>query len=351
MRGPSTITAPVPDAPESSEVDETDDTALDRVGEYEAVGPARRWPALATLLVVLVEGVVLAVAARGTGSAVLFAEAAQSFAGAAVEVFLLVGVRRARRAPDEAHPMGHGREAFFWSLIASVGVFVGGGVVSIYYGLQAFQRPGGGEDYLLGYIVLSVIVVADAITLHVALRPLLRSASVGLMGFWRGLRRTSDAGARTLIFDNAAAVVGSVIGIAGLAVHQVTGDARADAAASLVIGMLLLATTVLLLQANRELLTDRTIAPEMVASMRDRIAAQDGVEAVPDLVVVFTGPQAVLVTGTVQLERHLDVNGVERALEDAGAALTRRWPGELRVYLSPIPPEDATPARKDEKCA
>jgi divalent metal cation (Fe/Co/Zn/Cd) transporter len=119
--------------------------------------------------------------------------------------------------------------------------------------------------------------------------------------------------------------------------HQITRDARADAIASRVIGVLLLATTVLL-QANRELLTDRTVAPEVVAAMRNRINVQHGIAAVPDLLAVFNGPHSVLVTGTVALEAHLDVGQVEQALADAGAALSSRWPGELRVYLTSVPP-------------
>src|SRR3954469_8341148 len=82
--------------------------------------PAHTWPVIITLGVVLAETVVLAVAAATSGSAVLFAESAQSLAGAGVEVFLLVGLRRARRPADEAHPLGHGREAFFWSLLAAL---------------------------------------------------------------------------------------------------------------------------------------------------------------------------------------------------------------------------------------
>jgi cation diffusion facilitator family transporter len=316
--------------------------ALEQLEEQEPAPPTRRWPAVATLVVVLVEAGVLGYAAWSSGSAVLFAEAAQSVAGAAVEIFLLVGVRRSQRPPSEAHPLGHGREAFFWSLIASVGVFVGGGAVSIAYGISAFRSPSRGEEYLLGYVVLAIIVVADGWTLAAAIHPLLRSPIVRRIGFRRGLRQTSDAGARTLIFDNAAAVLGGLIGIGGLAIHQVTGDPRFDAIASLVIGALLFATTVALLHANRELLTDRSIAREVVAAMRDRITALDGITAVPDLLAVYTGPNAVLVTGTVVLEADLDVPGVERVLAAAGEALAGRFPGELRVYLSPVPRADAS---------
>jgi hypothetical protein len=47
--------------------------------------PTKIWPVIATLAIVLVETIVLAVSARFTGSAILFAEAAQSLAGAGVE--------------------------------------------------------------------------------------------------------------------------------------------------------------------------------------------------------------------------------------------------------------------------
>lgn len=190
--------------------------------------------------------------------------------------------------------------------------------------------------------MLAVTVVADAITLLVAVRPLRASPMVERIGLRRGLRYTSDAASRTLIFDNTAAMFGSIIAIAGLAVHQATGNGRADAAASLAIGVLLILTTGLLLRANRELLTDRAISPTVLGEMRERVLALDGVEAVPDLLAVYTGPRAVLVAGTVVMADDFDVPGVERALAQSGESLAERWPGELRVYLSPVPHPDGT---------
>jgi cation diffusion facilitator family transporter len=253
-----------------------------------------------------------------------------------VEVFLLVGARRALRPPSETHPLGHGRESFFWSLIASLGVFVGGGVVALYYGVTALDERETSDAYLLGYLLLAVIVVVDVGTLVAAAHPVRRSAAVGRHGFWSGLHRTSDAASRTLVYDNAASVLGGLIGIGGLAVHQATGDARADAVASLLIGLLLLATTAFLLRANRELLTDRTIPQDVVGAMRTRISNQYGVLDVPELIAVYIGPQAVLVTGTVVLETHVTLPAAQRALEGAADAIRQQWPGETRVYLAPV---------------
>src|ERR1022692_2752804 len=62
------------------------------------------------------------VAAVVTGSASMLAEAAHSWADAGNEVFLLIANRRSRRPPDLAHPFGHGREAYVWSMFAALGL-------------------------------------------------------------------------------------------------------------------------------------------------------------------------------------------------------------------------------------
>src|SRR4029077_17314260 len=90
---------------------------------------------LTTVLVALGANVLIAAAKSAaavvTGSASLVAEAAHSWADSGTEYFLLIANRRPRRPPDRAHPLGHGREAYVWSLFAALGVFVAGAAVSV----------------------------------------------------------------------------------------------------------------------------------------------------------------------------------------------------------------------------
>src|ERR1022692_464393 len=120
---------------------------------------------LTTVLVALGANVAVAAAKSAaavlTGSASLVAEAAHSWADAGNEVFLLIANRRSRRPPDLAHPFGHGREAYVWSLFAALGLFVAGAVVSVTRGVQEILAPVPADHFVIGYIVLAVSFVLE----------------------------------------------------------------------------------------------------------------------------------------------------------------------------------------------
>lgn len=82
---------------------------------------------VANLLVALAKGV----AALITGSAALWAETLHSIADTGNEVLLFIGVHRSKRKEDPRHPFGYGQERYFWALLAALGIFVLGGVLSI----------------------------------------------------------------------------------------------------------------------------------------------------------------------------------------------------------------------------
>ena len=109
-------------------------------------------------------GVAKTLAAVVTGSASMLAEAAHSWADTGNEVFLLVANRRSYRPPDRAHPFGHGREAYVWSLFAAVGLFVAGAAVSVTRGVQELIRPEPASDFVVGYIVLAVSFVLEGVS-------------------------------------------------------------------------------------------------------------------------------------------------------------------------------------------
>jgi cation diffusion facilitator family transporter len=282
------------------------------------------------------EAVALAAAAWVTGSAALIAQAAANAAELGVGVFLLIGVLRSNRPPDETHPLGYGRERFFWSLFAALAIFVGGAGLAFDQAVGSALDPSPIDSYSIAYLVLAATIALDALTLEVALRPLRRRAVRKGTSVRAEMQRSTDPAVITVIVGGGCAVIGGSIAALGLVLSQTTGSAIPDTLATALIGLLLLAASVLLLRTNRELLTGRGVSRQMLRAMRHIIATQEGVVDVPDLFAVVIGPSSLIVDGDVTFADAMNVPAVEQAIESAAAALRKRWPSIEYIYLTPV---------------
>src|SRR5690348_4584196 len=75
-------------------------------------------------------------AAAITGSGSMMAEAVHSTADCGNQLLLLLGFKRSRLPPDREHPLGFGKETYFWSFIVAIMLFSMGGLFSIYEGVH-----------------------------------------------------------------------------------------------------------------------------------------------------------------------------------------------------------------------
>ena len=144
--------------------------------ETTEAGTTRRSVAV-SLVVSCAEALALCVAAWVSGS---FAVGAQALAGAAdvgVQAFLLIGVLSSARPADDTHPLGYGRERFFWSFLAALSSFAGGGVLGLVAAGYAALHPSPVDHYPLAYLVLVTTLALDAFALEVTLRSLRNEAA------------------------------------------------------------------------------------------------------------------------------------------------------------------------------
>jgi cation diffusion facilitator family transporter len=299
-------------------------------------GPVDHRSVWISLWVCVAETAALAVAARATGSTALITQTATSLADVAGGVFLLIGVVSSVRAPDDRHPLGYGRERFFWSLLAAVGVFLGGFGAALAETVHASLDPRPPGSYLVGFSVLAITVGLDTVGLVAGLRPFLRRAARRGLSPVEMLWRGTDPAATTVVLTNASGVLGGLLAAAGLAGARLTGSPVADTLASALIALVLLAASIVLLHTNRELVTGRGLPQAEVTAMRDVVSRQPGVEAVPDLFAIFVGPGTLIVAGDVIFADRLDVPAVEAAIVAAATALRSGWPAAAYVYLNPV---------------
>ena len=84
---------------------------------------------------VLVAAIRLA-AALFTGSASMAAEGVHSIVDIGSGGLMLYGYRQSQRGPDRRHPLGHGRELYFWSFVVALLFFTLGAGFSIFEGVE-----------------------------------------------------------------------------------------------------------------------------------------------------------------------------------------------------------------------
>jgi cation diffusion facilitator family transporter len=289
-------------------------------------------------------GIALAktVAAVITGSASMAAEAGHSYVDTINEVLLLTALRRSRRPADARHPFGHGPERYFWSLLVAVCIFGMGALFALLQGFGALLGKGAEEaSPLIGYIVLAVSAVLESISWAQAFKDTRRHARERGQAFLEFLRTTDDPTAKSVLFEDSAALLGIAFAAAGLFTHQLTGSAVGDGIASLLIGLMLTLVAFLLGRTNRELLIGRQARPEVLQGMRDMLAGAPEVEELVDLMTMNVGTDQILVCARLDFDDALGAADVERACARLDGELHEKYREVYEVFLEPVPRDDS----------
>jgi cation diffusion facilitator family transporter len=276
------------------------------------------------------------IAAALTGSAALFAETLHTVADAGNEVFLYMAIRRSERPPDESHPLGYGPERWYWALLAAIGMFVVGGAVSIWEGINALFHPRPLEAFWVGVTILVIAIVLDGLSRFIAVRELRGRASRAGMPLRQFIEESSDPTVTTVYLEDTIDVLGASLALAALVLHKVTGIEVFDSIATLIIGGLLTYVAVRLTGRNRALLTNQSVAPRHLDALREMIEAQPGIVAVRSLEAVSLGPKSAMVAAEVELRPGLTGDDVATTLQIARDTLCTTTPAIARLYLTPV---------------
>ena len=249
----------------------------------------------------LLVAVTKSVAAAVTGSASMTAEAAHSWADTGNGVFLVVANRRSVRPPEPAHPLGHGREAYVWSLFAALGLFVAGGAVSITHGVSELRAPTPADDFVVGYVVLAIAFVLEGISFLQSVRQARPAAQAMQRDLLEHVLATSDPTLRAVFAEDSAALIGLIIAAGGLAAHQLTGSPVPDAIGSILVGVLLTVVAVVLVNRNRRFLVGEEADPRVRAAVLQALLELPEVARVTYLWLEVVGPRMISVVGDVDL--------------------------------------------------
>jgi cation diffusion facilitator family transporter len=295
-----------------------------------------------SVLTVLVAGlanlgiaVAKGVGAVVSGSSAMLSEATHSLADTVTEVLLFVAIRRGAKPADARHPLGYGREAYLWALLAALGTFIAGAVVSVWEGVQRILHGGGEGDPLIAFIVLAVAFVLEGTSLLRALRQVRGSARRFRVPTRTLLQETTDTAVKAVTLEDSAALVGLALAAAGLGLTELTGQGLWDGLSSVLIGLLLVVVAASLVRSNTSLLVGRSAPLGLDAELRTELESVPGVLSVPVFVTTVTGPRRLLVAAKVEFGDEFTTDDLERVADEAERRMQAVFPGIDYVFLDP----------------
>jgi len=277
------------------------------------------------------------VAAFVTGSSGMMAEAFHSVADTTNQVFLLLGLRFYKRPASRKHPFGHGKERFFWSFIAAIFIFGVGATYAIYEGINKLAHPHPPTNLKWAYIILAISFVLEAGSIGLALYQEINEAHHEGLSFWQYLALSKDPTAKTVLFEDSAALLGILIAATGIVLtdYQVGGAAGAywDGVASIVIGGVLAIVAFVLARTSRALLLGEAANIKSVRAIKKAILSHPNVEKVVELLTMHLAPKEILINAHVKLRDDLRTGDIENSILEVEDRIKRAEPKVEMMFI------------------
>jgi cation diffusion facilitator family transporter len=268
-----------------------------------------------------------------TASASMLSESIHSTADAGNQGLLLLGHRRARRAPDDKHSFGYARERYFWSFVVALVLFSLGALFSLFEGYDKVRHPHEIDSVQVAFVILGVAILLEVFSFRTAIheaRPHKGNSS------WPSyIRHAREPELPVVLLEDLGALVGLVLAFGALVVAEVTNDAVWDGIGTLCIGVLLAFIAIVLAIEMKGLLIGESATRDNVRLIEDAIVDSMDVLQLIHLRTQHLGPEELLVGAKVQFRDDLDMSGLARAIDDTEARIRAVVPFARPMYIEP----------------
>jgi cation diffusion facilitator family transporter len=264
----------------------------------------------------------------------MLTEGVHSVVDSTNQLLLMWGRRQAKKPPDKYHPLGYGRELYFWSFVVAVLVFSLGAGVSIYEGIIHIAHSEHAVSPFIAYGVLLVAFLLEGWSTLEAFNEF--NAAKGDLSWYQAIRRSKDPPSFIVLLENGAAMAGIIAAAIGLALSQFTGDPFYDGAASIVIGAILAVTAFVLAHESKGLLIGEAAHPALVRGLRELACSKEGVVGVGHVLTVHSSPDQITAMVNVDFRDTISAGDVERIVREVEHEAHKRWPQVRRLFIRPM---------------
>jgi cation diffusion facilitator family transporter len=273
------------------------------------------------------------VAAAISGSASMLAEGVHSLADAGNQVLLLVGGRRAKKAADEEHPFGYGRERYVFAFVVAIILFSVGGMFSLYEGIHKLDSH---EELNLPWIplvVLTVAIVLESFSLRTAV--IEANKARGKDSLFAFIRHAKQPELPVILLEDIAALLGLVFAFAGVSLSLLTGNVVWDAIGTIAIGVLLVGVAVILGIETQSLLVGEGASKRDVTRIRQAFVDHPKVEAIIHMKTLYLGPDELMVAAKIAVPKTTKATEVATIINEVELAVREAVPVARVIYIEP----------------
>jgi cation diffusion facilitator family transporter len=268
-----------------------------------------------------------------TMSSSMLAEGVHSVADTGNQVLLLLGGKRASRAPTADHQFGFGRERFFWAFVVSIVLFTLGSAFAVFEGIEKILHPHQLESPAWAIGILSVALVLESISFRTAVRE--ARPAKGSASWFRYIRRSKSPELPVVLLEDAGALIGLVIALTAVILDTVTGNAIWDGIGTLAIGLLLGVIAIVLCIEMKSLLIGEAASPTHEASIRAAIEQHPDVERLINMRTEHIGPDDILVATKLQFTGDLTMTELAAIINAIEASIRAVVPEATRIFIEP----------------
>ncbi len=268
-----------------------------------------------------------------TSSSSMLAESVHSLADSGNQLLLLLGGRRARRAADEEHPFGYGRERYMYAFIVAIVLFSLGGLFALYEAWHKFADPHPIESWQ--WVPIAVLLAAigmEGFSFRTAIRE--ANHTRGKQGWVSYIRTAKAPELPVVLLEDFGALIGLVLALFGVSMTLVTDDGRWDAVGSAAIGLLLVVIAVVLAVETKSLLLGESASRRDVEAIRGALVGE-GVASVIHLRTLHLGPEELLVAAKIEVDAADTAADVATAIDAAERRVRSAVPIARVIYLEP----------------
>ncbi|HPA68092.1 MAG TPA: cation diffusion facilitator family transporter [Tenuifilaceae bacterium] len=272
------------------------------------------------------------IAAVVTKSGAMMAESIHSFADCANQGLLFWGLKASRKKPNPEHPLGYGKEIYFWSFIVALILFSMGGLFSVYEGIHKVSAHEGLRNTNVAIIVLVVSMVLESISLYGCLKQI-RKVRHG-ESLWKWYKTSRQSELVVVLSEDIAALLGLTLALVAVILSIATGNPIYDAAGSIGIGILLVIVSCFLAVKVKGLLIGQSVDDETSNKIRKLIESRPEVEKIFNLITIQLGPQ-VMVAVKAKMKATDNINQLISNINACEEALTQEISTIQWVFFEP----------------